>query len=145
MCISSLYNSPAIKETPKRNIMAGILTNGNGERYPLGPPVQRLPSPPPPPPTESVPPPPPDLAAPPPPPETSAPPPPPDEVPPPPPAGEKRKKKAGGDSQCSTTPLSVEDLLRKKREADAAAAKVCQEWTLERLVPLLRYIIKIFD
>ncbi|OXV11361.1 hypothetical protein Egran_00878 [Elaphomyces granulatus] len=103
--------------------MAGTLTNGNGERYPLGPPLQRLLTPPPPPPTESVPPPPPDLAAPPPPPEISAPPPPPDEVPPPPPAREKKKKRVGWDLQRSTTPLSVEDLLRKKREADAAAAK----------------------
>jgi ATP-dependent RNA helicase DDX23/PRP28 len=83
------------------------------------------------------------LAAPPPPPEISAPPPPPDEVPPPPPAREKKRKRVGWDLQRSATPLSVEDLLRKKREADAAAAKVCQEWTLKFLAPLLRYINKI--
>jgi hypothetical protein len=34
------------------------------------------------------------------------------------------KKKAGWGNKRSATPLSVEELLRKKKEADEAAAKV---------------------
>ncbi|KAL4773852.1 hypothetical protein BDW60DRAFT_215345 [Aspergillus nidulans var. acristatus] len=54
----------------------------------------------------------------------SAPPPPPEDVPPPPPEPEVKKKKVGwGTKRPATTPLSVEELVRKKREADAAAAR----------------------
>jgi ATP-dependent RNA helicase DDX23/PRP28 len=35
-----------------------------------------------------------------------------------------KKKKAGWGSSAGAKPLSVEELLRKKREADAAASKV---------------------
>jgi ATP-dependent RNA helicase DDX23/PRP28 len=105
--------------------MDGILTNGNREVYPPGPPpepVERPPTPPPAPPAESAPPPPPPIDTPaPPPPSDIEPPPPPEEVPPPPPpaAAEPKNKKG-----WAAKPLSVEELLRKKREADAAAAKV---------------------
>ncbi|KAL1964611.1 hypothetical protein VTN77DRAFT_6785 [Rasamsonia byssochlamydoides] len=111
--------------------MDGILTNGNGEVRPPEPPpdpVERPPTPPPAPPAESAPPPPPPPPiddAPPPPADIdmTAPPPPPEEAPPPPPpaAGEQKKKKGWG--SAAAKPLSVEELLRKKREADAAAAK----------------------
>ncbi|PGH04640.1 pre-mRNA-splicing ATP-dependent RNA helicase PRP28 [Helicocarpus griseus UAMH5409] len=105
--------------------MDGIVTNGHVDLSPPGPPPEPLeqpPTPPPPPPDSLVPPPPPDTAAPPPPPDSIAPPPPPEEAPPPAPPVAK-KKKVGWGSQRSTTPLSVEELLRKKREADEAASK----------------------
>lgn len=70
------------------------------------------------------PPPPEDFAAPPPPPDVSAPPPPPEDVPPAPPP-EKKKKVGWGAKRPAATPLSVDDLVQKKREADAASAKVC--------------------
>jgi ATP-dependent RNA helicase DDX23/PRP28 len=39
---------------------------------------------------------------------------------------EQKKKKAGWDAKRpAATPLSVEELIRKKKETDAAAAKVC--------------------
>lgn len=106
-------------------MMEGIISHGSGE------------APPPPPPPESAAPPPPPL-------ESAAPPPPPDDAvpaPPPPPADEalqpapppepepepkSKKKKQGwgsGAKKPASTPLSVEELVRKKREADAAAAK----------------------
>ncbi|KAJ5615911.1 hypothetical protein N7537_001025 [Penicillium hordei] len=94
------------------------MTNGSEGLPPLPPPdpVERPPSPPPPPPE--------DLAAPPPPPDSIAPPPPPDDVPPPPPVETQKKQKLGwGAKKPAVTPLSVEDLIRKKREADAATAK----------------------
>ncbi|KAL1861141.1 mRNA splicing protein prp28 [Paecilomyces lecythidis] len=108
--------------------MDGIVTSGAAGGPPPAPPadpVERPPTPPPPPPPErALPPPPSDTSAPPPPPDATAPPPPPEDAPPPPPApAVEKKKKAGWGSQRSTTPLSVEELLRKKREADAAAAK----------------------
>lgn len=96
------------------------------ENRPPGPPpepFERSPTPPPPPPVSLVPPPPPDAAAPPPPPDSIAPPPPPEDAPLPEPPATKRKK-VGWGSQRSATPLSVEELLRKKREADEAASKV---------------------
>ncbi|OQD81244.1 hypothetical protein PENANT_c028G07396 [Penicillium antarcticum] len=96
--------------------MDGIVTTGS-ERSPPHPPpepIQRPPSPPPPPPEDS--------AAPPPPPDTAAPPPPPDDIPPPPPA-ETKKKQGWGTKRPAATPLSVEELIRKKKEADAATAK----------------------
>ena len=64
-------------------------------------------------------------AAPPPPDPAPAPAPPPaDEVPPPPPEPAVAKKAGwGAASKRKATPLNVEELLRKKREADAAAAK----------------------
>jgi hypothetical protein len=37
------------------------------------------------------------------------------------------KKKAGWGNKRSAMPLSVEELLRKKKEADEAAAKVCDD------------------
>lgn len=75
------------------------------------------PSPPPPPPE--------DLAAPPPPPDSAVPPPPPDDVPPPPPVETKKGQKQGwGAKRPAATPLSVEELIRKKKDADAATAKV---------------------
>ncbi|KAK7550660.1 pre-mRNA-splicing ATP-dependent RNA helicase prp28 [Phyllosticta citricarpa] len=85
--------------------------------------------PPPPPPEDSVPPPPPPAdIAPPPPPAV----PPPDDVPPPPPPTESLepelapalpKKKGWGVPKPKKDPLSIEEILKKKREADAAAAK----------------------
>ncbi|KAI2883387.1 hypothetical protein CBS11852_9192 [Aspergillus niger] len=100
--------------------MDGIMTNGSSEAHPSMPPpepIERPPTPPPPPPEDS--------ALPPPPPDTSAPPPPPEDLPPaPPPETEPKKKKVGwGTKRPAPTPLSVEELVRKKREADAAAAK----------------------
>ncbi|RAL16040.1 mRNA splicing protein PRP28 [Aspergillus homomorphus CBS 101889] len=100
--------------------MDGIITNGSSEAPPPMPPpepFERPPSPPPPPE---------DSSAPPPPPDTSAPPPPPEDLPPaPPPEPEFKKKKAGwgAPKRPAATPLSVEEMVRKKREADAAAAK----------------------
>ncbi|KAJ5500029.1 Helicase C-terminal [Penicillium expansum] len=94
------------------------MTNASEGFPPLPPPdpVARPPSPPPPPPE--------DLAAPPPPPDSIAPPPPPDDVPPPPPVEAQKKQKLGwGAKKSAVTPLSVEDLIRKKKEADAATAK----------------------
>ena len=74
------------------------------------------------------PPPPPDLVAPPPPPEDLPPPPPPstvnDEPPPPPIDLKKRKRNQDRDPSVSRQPLSVEEILRKKKEADDAASKV---------------------
>ncbi|MCJ1394762.1 mRNA splicing protein prp28 [Xylographa bjoerkii] len=78
---------------------------------------------PPPPPVDLTPPPPPEYTAPPPPPEELPPPPPPgSEAPPPPPPVEVKKKKSGWASS-TRQPLSVEEILKKKREADEAAAK----------------------
>ncbi|KAF8866415.1 pre-mRNA-splicing ATP-dependent RNA helicase PRP28 [Acephala macrosclerotiorum] len=98
----------------------------NGDSIPA-PPNGRLPSPPPPPPDAMAPPPPPDSAAPPPPPSSDLPPPPPvDSLPPPPeePAnGLVKKKKAGWGAPRDRGPLSIEDILKKKKEADDAAAK----------------------
>lgn len=86
--------------------------------------------PPPPPSEDSIPPPPPADIAPPPPPAV----PPPDDVPPPPPppaeplepelAPTLPKKKGWGAPKPKKDPLSIEEILKKKREADAAAAKV---------------------
>ncbi|KAI9840867.1 MAG: mRNA splicing protein prp28 [Sclerophora amabilis] len=73
----------------------------------------------------SPPPPPPELAAPPPPPEEFPPPPPSTEEPPPPPPptnGETKQKKGWG-APKSRGPLSIEELLRKKKEADELASK----------------------
>ncbi|KAL8709086.1 MAG: hypothetical protein Q9220_006107 [cf. Caloplaca sp. 1 TL-2023] len=61
---------------------------------------------------------------PPPPPELQAPPPPPEDfIPPPPEEVQKKKIKQGWGSSNYKQPLSVEELLRKKREADEAASK----------------------
>jgi hypothetical protein len=112
--------------------MADLMVNGHSQiEIPAPPvdPVERLPTPPPPPP---------DSIVPPPPPESIIPPPPEDPVPPPPAPAlapstddvlasvvtKPSKKKAGWGSQAKVVPLSVEELLRKKREADEAAAKV---------------------
>lgn len=79
--------------------------------------------PPPPPPSDSLPPPPPEGFAPPPP--QDLPPPPPSETLPPPPAPpeELKKKKAGWGAPKGRQPLSIEEILRKKKEADEAASK----------------------
>ncbi|KAI9671533.1 MAG: mRNA splicing protein prp28 [Caeruleum heppii] len=72
------------------------------------------------------PPPPPDAVAPPPPPEDLPPPPPPSAAnlpPPPPPPVAEVKKKAGWGTQRDRGPLSIEEILRKKRETDEAASK----------------------
>lgn len=108
--------------TPTCKMMEGII-HGSGEAPPPAPPSDG-PAPPPPPPEDS--------AAPPPPPADDvvpAPPPPPadEDLQPAPPPEAKRKKKQGwgsGAKKPASTPLSVEELVRKKREADAAAAKV---------------------
>ena len=71
---------------------------------------------PPPPPSSSAPPPPRDL-----------PPPPPSEALPPPPEEPPKKKKAGWGAARDRGPLSIEDILKKKKEADEAAAKVCYQ------------------
>ena len=78
-----------------------------------------------------VPPPPPELNAPPPPPDPQAPPPPPEDLPPPPPEDTlpapleiKKRKKGWAEASVKRQPLSVEEILRKKREADEAASKV---------------------
>ncbi|PQE25282.1 hypothetical protein CJF32_00008568 [Rutstroemia sp. NJR-2017a WRK4] len=82
----------------------------------------RPPSPPPPPPDSFIPPPPPSSLAPPPPPSNDVPPPPPSDPLPPPPE-ELPKKKKGWGAPTSRGPLSIEDILKKKKEADEAAAK----------------------
>jgi ATP-dependent RNA helicase DDX23/PRP28 len=69
-----------------------------------------------------APPPPPSFSAPPPP--SDLPPPPPTDILPPPPE-EPKKKKAGWGAPRDRGPLSIEDILKKKKEADEAAAKVC--------------------
>src|SRR5271155_5669860 len=115
--------------------MNGVVRNGVVDDIFPAPPADPIdrPSTPPPPPLDPIPPPPPtDIAAPPPPLDGSFPPPPPpdheaiasaddrtDAAPP------VKKKKTGWGSQPKATPLSVEELLRKKREADEAASKVC--------------------
>jgi ATP-dependent RNA helicase DDX23/PRP28 len=115
--------------------MNGLITNGHlDSSLPAPPtdPIERS-STPPPPPSEPIPPPPPsDLAIPPPPADGLVPPPPPTDpeanlsiedseaVPP-----VAKKKKTGWGAQPKATPLSVEELLRKKREAEEAASKVC--------------------
>lgn len=99
--------------------------NMNGASYP-----------PPPPPTDALPPPPPLDTAPPPPPSYSAPPPPPsdwrDTLPPPPPSDsgpappapqDEPKKKKGWGAPKGRQPLSIEEILKAKKEADAAASK----------------------
>ncbi|KAB8239605.1 mRNA splicing protein PRP28 [Aspergillus alliaceus] len=99
--------------------MDDIVMNGSSEVRPPHPPpepIERPPTPPPPPPEDSV--------APPPPPDAAAPPPPPEDLPPAPPPPEPKKKKLGwGAKKPVATPLSVDELVRKKREADAAAAR----------------------
>ncbi|KAJ5650838.1 Pre-mRNA-splicing ATP-dependent RNA helicase prp28 [Penicillium longicatenatum] len=100
--------------------MDDIEMNGSNEapRAPPAPPpdpIERPPSPPPPPPEDS--------GAPPPPPDAAAPPPPPDDRPPAPPIETTKKKQGWGSKRPAPAPLSVEDLIRKKKEAEAAAAK----------------------
>ena len=101
--------------------MASTMVNGHS--MVPGPPVD----------TEQRPPPPPSEIAP-PPPADSGPPPPPSDVPPPPPAdhveedrgldlGPPKKAKKGWAAKPKAQPLSVEELVKAKREADAAAAK----------------------
>ncbi|KAL8905821.1 MAG: hypothetical protein Q9207_002392 [Kuettlingeria erythrocarpa] len=80
-------------------------------------PVDRPASPPPPPPDAQAPPPPPDEFPPPPPPAAV------NEQPPPPPKEAKKRSKHGWGSSDYKQPLSVEEILRKKREADEAASK----------------------
>lgn len=115
--------------------MNGLVTKGHLDgplQAPSADPIER-PLTPPPPPSDPIPPPPPsDLAIPPPPADGTVPPPPPadpevnlsiEDAEAAPPAA--KKKKTGWGSQPKAMPLSVEELLRKKREADEAASKVC--------------------
>lgn len=101
--------------------------------------------PPPPPPEDAgAPPPPPESGAPPPPPDVSAPPPPPEDLPPPPSEPQVKKKKVGwGAKRPASTPLSVEELVRKKREADAAAAKV--HFFLSSSLCVVIYVAKVLS
>ncbi|KAG9236471.1 Pre-mRNA-splicing ATP-dependent RNA helicase prp28 [Amylocarpus encephaloides] len=107
------------------------MSDANGDSTIPPPPVEmngRLPSPPPPPPDASAPPPPPTSSAPPPtsfapPPPSDLPPPPPSESLPPPPEEPIKKKKSGWGAPRDRGPLSIEDILKKKKEADEAAAK----------------------
>jgi ATP-dependent RNA helicase DDX23/PRP28 len=103
-------------------------TNGDAiatPPLPLGSLNGMLSSPPPPPPESLVPPPPPTDFAP-PPPEDLPPPPPSEYLPPPPTSNEQpQKKKLGWGVPRSRGPLSIEEILQKKKEADEAAAKVC--------------------
>ncbi|KAJ5610721.1 hypothetical protein N7510_007440 [Penicillium lagena] len=94
-----------------------MASNGSNASSHVPPPCpdQRPATPPPPPPEEST--------APPPPPDAAAPPPPPDDRLPPPPVEQKKKKAGWGAKRPAATPLSVEELIRKKKETDAAAAK----------------------
>lgn len=118
--------------------MDGIVTNGSHGAPPGPPPepVERPPTPPPPP-TE-------DSTAPPPPPDAGIPPPPPDDVPPAPPVEAKKNKVGWGAKRPAATPLSVEDLIRKKKEADAAAAKVCFVSYVFALVPCVTRLLIYF-
>ncbi|KAI9829487.1 MAG: mRNA splicing protein prp28 [Sarea resinae] len=90
----------------------------NGDTAPPPPPapepLERPPTPPPPPPDASVLPPPPSDLPPPPPPSS-------EDLPPAPP--EPPKKKAGWGASRVKAPLSIEEILKKKKEADQAAAK----------------------
>ncbi|KAJ5701752.1 Pre-mRNA-splicing ATP-dependent RNA helicase prp28 [Penicillium malachiteum] len=101
-------------------------SNGAPPAPPAPPPdpIERPPTPPPPPPE--------DLGAPPPPPDLAVPPPPPEDLPPAPPVEIKKKKAGWGAKRPAAAPLSVEDLIRKKKEADAAAAKRAKEVEAER-------------
>ncbi|KAF2405422.1 Pre-mRNA-splicing ATP-dependent RNA helicase PRP28 [Trichodelitschia bisporula] len=92
--------------------MNGHHSNGLNGSTPPPPPPDALP----PPPSDPLPPPPPSDLPPAPPPSSDAPPPPPDDAPAPP-------KKRGWNTAPKKTPLSIEDLLKKKREADEAAKK----------------------
>jgi hypothetical protein len=97
--------------------------------------LETIPPPPPPPPSDFPPPPAPEDLPPAPPDEL--PPAPPDDLPPPPPPpsdpsddaslSAPRKKKGWG-TATKKEPLSIEEILRKKREADAAAAKVSNSY-----------------
>lgn len=115
--------------------MDGMMSNGSNGAPPGPPPepIERPPTPPPPPPEDS--------AAPPPPPDAAVPPPPPDDLPPAPPPQEKKKKLGWGTKRPAATPLSVEDLIKKKKEADAAAAKVCSleefAWDIYQIADVL--------
>lgn len=120
------------------HIMADVVMTGFANGHPPAPPPDPLIRPP-------SPPPPPEADAPPPPPDSLIPPPPKSDLPPPPksilvdypeesqdlgPTSLPKKKKTGWGAQPKTAPLSVEELLKKKREADEAASKVCSgPWT----------------
>lgn len=114
--------------------MEGIVTNGSADGPPGPPPdpIERPPTPPPPPPE--------DLGAPPPPPDAGVPPPPPEDAPPAPPIEVKKKKLGWGAKKPAAAPLSVEDLIKKKKDADAAAAKVCLPYELILAIANPRFI-----
>ncbi|KAL8854262.1 MAG: hypothetical protein Q9221_000976 [Calogaya cf. arnoldii] len=101
--------------------MNGHAVNGfSHSSLPTAPPPEPIDRP------STPPPPPPELQAPPPPPEEYPPPPPPaaaNEQPPPPPTEVKKKIKQGWGPSSYKQPLSVEEILRKKKEADEAASK----------------------
>lgn len=120
--------------------MEGIAyTSSDLSSQPPSMPMER-PSRPPPPPLDdlAIPPPPEDSAVPPPPPDAVAPPPPPEDAPPPPPVETTKKKQGWGVKKPAATPLSVEELIRKKKEADAAAAKVSLDSFDRRQIPPLK-------
>ena len=103
--------------------MNGHAVNGfSHSSLPTAPPPEPIDRP------STPPPPPPEVHATPPPPEEYPPPPPPaaaNEQPPPPPTEVKKKIKQGWGPSSYKQPLSVEEILRKKKEADEAASKVC--------------------
>ena len=128
-----IVTTKSLKSTQKH-----IMAASNGLVAAPPPPSDSYP--PPPPPTDTLPPPPPSNSAPPPPPSDSLPPPPPsdtlpppppsDTLPPPPPSDfqppapeELKKKKGWGTAPKGRQPLSIEEILKAKREADNAAAK----------------------
>lgn len=92
---------------------------GNVHPTPSSVPLEGPSFPPPPPPETIAPPPPPEDCPPPPPPATSN-----AEPPPPPSEPKKKKNKSEWGAASGRQPLSVEELLKKKKEADQAAAKV---------------------
>src|SRR6185436_18756599 len=114
---SSIFRQPSI---PKLSLSSGATMNGYASSD-----IDAIP---PPPPSDFIPPPPASDDLPPAPPEELPPAPPSDDLPPPPPSDPAElappPKKKKGWAAPKKEPLSIEEILRKKREADAAAAKV---------------------
>lgn len=129
------FSGPAVSQYGKRSRLKTFTdsspmdlsrSSNGGDNVTIAGNFDRSQSPPPPPPELLAPPPPPDFLAPPPPPEELAPPPPPSSTngqPSPSRVEAKKKKNTSGSSQ-DRKPLSIEELLRKKKAADELAAKV---------------------